>query len=152
MINKILPFLLLIISFCSFGQDQKKSAKDSLYHKTDGEKIYTNSEVDSVASYKPNIGEMYQFVAKNINYPSDARDNDLQGKVYSSFIVEKNGTISDVIIIKSLSESCDNEVKRIISILPNAWTPALKNGEPVRFQFMLPISFKLSGGKSKKRK
>ncbi len=152
MIKNILTILTLLIGLTSYGQEQPKLSPDSLYHKDNGEKIYLKTEVDSIAKYQPNDDELFNFILKNISYPSDARENDIQGKVYVSFIVEKNGVISDLIVIKSLSESCDNEAKRLISILPNKWTPAIKNGQAVRFQYIFPFSFKLKGSKSKRKK
>jgi len=148
----ILPFLIFFNLLNLFGQEQSKLSKDSLYHTSNGEVIHTRVHIDSIPKYQPNHFELFSYITKNLNYPSDARENGIEGKVFSSFIVEKDGTISDVIIIKGLTESCNNEVIRVLSTLPNKFTPAVKNGQPVRFQYIFPVSFKIDGVKTKKKK
>ena len=122
---------------------QNAISRDSLYHPTIGEKIYLDKEVDSIAIFRRGEYEMYNFIFKNIKYPQDARKNVIEGKVYSSFIVEKDGRISDKKIIKGVYKSLDNEVLKMLSIMPNEWKPAYKNGYPVRMQFILPVNFTL---------
>ena len=149
--RKILIAALVLLGLFSYGQN-KKTLADSLYHHDNGEKIYLKTEIDSVPKYPNGDNEIFNFMAKNIVYPQDAKENEIHGTVYLSFVVEKNGSISDVIIIKGVNESLDKEALRVGKILPNGWTPALKNGQVVRFQYILPVKFKLAGVKEKKKK
>jgi len=81
------------------------------------------------------------FFAKNIQYPRAAIKKNIHGKVYASWVVEKDGSISNHAIVRGLEKSCDKEVLRLISLLPNGWTPAYKDGQAVRFQFIFPVNF-----------
>ena len=149
--KRILILSTLFFS-CStiYGQTSKA---DSVYHHDDGEKIYHENQVDTKAMHPD--GEMAEFkwISTRVNYPLDAKENDIQGVVYGCFIVEKDGSISNPIIIRSLHESCDNEVLRLYSEFP-AWKPATKDGEAVRSERILPVRFQLTGTarKSKNKK
>ncbi len=139
-LKAIITSLIVINSFHLFSQDNCDLLTYTLYHKAKGEKIYV-SGFDSAANYSPSYNELLLFIKNNTIYQLDEKGNHIQGKVYASFIVEKNGLISDIKVIKSLSTSCDKEAIRVLSILPNKWRPAIKNGKPVRSQFNLSISF-----------
>lgn len=150
--TRTLIFFILFICSNSFGQENKKISLDTLYHIENGEKIYLQNQVDSMPKYGRDDSEFFAYISENLKYPSDAKDKGIQGKVYVSFIIEKDNSISDIIIIRGLNESCDNEVKRLISNLPNKWRAAYKAGKPVRFQFVLPLMFKLTDSKGSKGK
>ena len=140
----LLAALVVLISFASKAQDQKKERKDSLYHRDNGGQIYTGTEIDSAASYVPGINALYKFIAGNLVYPMDAKESGISGRVFASFVVEKSGALSDIIIIKSLHPSCDSEVIRLLKTLPGTWRPAQKSGQPVRSQWIMPFSFKMT--------
>ncbi len=92
------------------------------------------------------IGGMKAFYAhinKKIRYPRQARIMGIQGKVFVQFVVEKDGYISQVKIVRGIGESCDNEALRVVSSAP-AWNPGKQRGKPVRVKMVLPISFKLN--------
>ena len=86
---------------------------------------------------------MNRFMAENIKYPTLAKQKNIEGKVIISFIVEKNGTLSDIRTIKDIGEGCGDEGVRIVKLMPK-WKPAKQKGQPVRQQFLLPISFVLT--------
>ncbi|MBP6386088.1 MAG: energy transducer TonB [Pseudarcicella sp.] len=77
-------------------------------------------------------------MSENIKYPKLASRNNIQGKVLSQFIVSKDGSIEDVVILKSLGYGCDEEVLRILSISPK-WRPGIYKGKPVRVRYSMPI-------------
>lgn len=83
-----------------------------------------------------------EFFSKNINYPQDAIEKGIEGVVFVTFVVEKDGKISDVKISKGLCKSCDEEAMRVVRLMPK-WEPGMKNGETVRVNYALPIRFKL---------
>lgn len=85
---------------------------------------------------------LYQFIQQHFDYPAFARDNDISGKVIVSFIVEKNGQVSDVKVVRSVHPSIDQEAVRVVSLFP-AFTPGKQNGSAVRVRFNLPIRIEL---------
>ena len=97
-------------------------------------------QVDEVAAYPGGIDKLRQFLSDNINYPTLAIENNVNGKVVATFIVEKDGTISTIKILTSLGFGCDEEVIRILK-LSSKWTPAQLKGSPVRSIYTLPVAF-----------
>lgn len=88
---------------------------------------------------------LFKFISKNLNYPKDAKKKGIQGKVMVQFIVEKDGTIGDIRIIRSVSPDLDKEAIRVFSLptMPK-WKPGTSDGEPVRVRYSVPITFKLN--------
>ncbi len=82
------------------------------------------------------------YISSNIIYPELARKAGIQGRVITSFTIERNGTISDIKIEKGIGAGCDEEAVRVISSMEN-WQPGKQNGNPVRVRMMIPINFKL---------
>jgi len=88
--------------------------------------------------------KMLEFVYKNIKYPAMARENGVQGISAVKFIVEKDGSISDAETAKAIGSGCDEEVLKVVYMMPN-WIPGKQGGREVRTQFVLPVKFKLEG-------
>jgi TonB family protein len=86
---------------------------------------------------------MMQFLAENVCYPEAAEKAGTQGRVIATFIVEKDGSITNIKIVKSVSKELDAEAKRVIEAMPN-WKPGKQSGEPVRVKYTIPITFRLS--------
>ena len=84
----------------------------------------------------------YKYVAKNIKYPNQAKRMGVEGKVYVQFVVDKNGTITDVKAIRGIGAGCDEEAIRVVGEAPK-WKPGKQRGRPVRQRIVLPINFKL---------
>ncbi len=83
-----------------------------------------------------------KFLSENIKYPQIAREIGVQGPVFVTFVVEKNGRITGVKILRGIGSGCDEEALRVISSMPD-WKPGRQNGKEVRVQLNMPISFKL---------
>lgn len=83
------------------------------------------------------------FLSQNIKYPELARVNKITGRVFVSFVVEKDGELSDIKILRGLGYGTDEEAVRVLKISPK-WKPGIQNGKPVRVQYTIPISFQLS--------
>ena len=86
---------------------------------------------------------MEQFIATNLKYPQAAIDKKIQGKVYVQFIIEKDGTISEVKVRRGVHPLLDNEAMRVIKMMPN-WKPGSMRGKTVRVRYTLPITFSLT--------
>jgi len=91
--------------------------------------------------------KMLEFIYRNITYPTVARENGIEGMVVVSFVVETDGSLSDIMILRDLGGGCGKESVRVVSEMPN-WIPGKDKGEPVRVQFNLPVRFKLTGSPS----
>jgi TonB family protein len=92
-----------------------------------------------------------KFLINNVQYPQEASENGEQGTVYCSFVVEKDGSLTDIKILRGVSESLDKEVLRVLSLSPK-WNPGVLAGENVRVQFNMPVKFTLVGNQPKKDK
>lgn len=86
---------------------------------------------------------MLQYIMKNIKYPEQAMKEGIQGRVTVSFIVEKDGRVSNVRLLRSVQSSLDKEAVRVVKSMPK-WTPGKHNGKPVRVRFNIPVMFKLN--------
>ncbi len=85
-----------------------------------------------------------RFLTENIKYPQIARESSIQGTVYVTFVVEKNGNVTDVRVLRGIGGGCDEEAVRVIKAMPK-WNPGKQRGKPVRVQFNMPIKFTLAG-------
>lgn len=84
----------------------------------------------------------YSYVQKNLRYPSRAKRMNVQGKVYVEFVVDKDGSLSDIKILKGIGSGCDEEALRVLKNAPN-WKPGKQRGRPVRVRMTVPIIFRL---------
>lgn len=85
-----------------------------------------------------------RFLQENIDYPQMARESGIQGTVYVTFVVEPNGSVSGVRVLRGIGGGCDEEAVRVIKKMPK-WNPGKQRGKPVRVQFNMPIKFTLQG-------
>ena len=83
-----------------------------------------------------------QFLYKNINYPTIAQENGTQGQVVLQFVVERDGSITDIKVVKSVDPYLDKEALRVVKTMPK-WKPGKQRGKPVRCRFTLPVRFRL---------
>ena len=86
--------------------------------------------------------KLLEYVQKNLKYPMMARESDIQGRVFVGFVVEKDGSISNVRVLRGIGGGCDEEAVRVVQSLPK-FKPGKQRGNPVRVQYTLPIVFKL---------
>ena len=83
-----------------------------------------------------------KFLQENMKYPEEAKELGVQGKVFVTFVVEVDGSITDVKVLRGIGSGCDDEAIRVVKSMPK-WVPGKQRGVPVRVQFNLPINFKL---------
>lgn len=145
----------LIDSLNSFYESGKYRRKDLyLNGALIGGNCYTESQEDTIhfafdteSTFEGGIQAMQRWIQENIIYPQDAIDLNEQGKVYISFIIEKDGSVSTVRIERGVSISIDQEAKRLISAMPN-WKPGEFDGYKTRTKMRLPLNFNLDNGDS----
>lgn len=97
---------------------------------------------DVEAQYPGNGIELQRFIQENVQYPKEAMEKGIQGHVYVTFIVEPDGSISDIKVVRGEHESLNNEAMRLVRIMPK-WRPTEMNGDRVRARCRLPITFTL---------
>ncbi|MFZ5552436.1 MAG: energy transducer TonB [Bacteroidota bacterium] len=121
----------------------KEECNDSSYYKV--ESFFNNNDAEKYSAPKPmdSSQHFYSFLVRNMIYPSYARENNIQGKVYIKFFIDRYGAISDVCIFKGLHISLDKEAVRVIKLLRFSSPPKL-NGQPVNICVILPITFRLA--------
>ena len=98
--------------------------------------------VAQMPSFPPGQAALFEFLSKNIRYPVVAEENGIQGRVIVTFVVERDGSITDVRVAKSVDPSLDKEAVRVTKSMPH-WNPGMQNGGPVRVKFTLPVTFRL---------
>lgn len=102
----------------------------------------TFTTVEVQPSFMGGNSEMYKFLGKNLKYPSAAQRANIQGKVFLSFIVEKDGSITDIETMKGIGFGCDEEAMRVVKLMPK-WIAGKQNGRNVRVKFTIPVFFRL---------
>ena len=98
--------------------------------------------VEQMPSFPGGQGALMQYLANNIKYPVVAQENGVQGRVVVSFVVERDGSITDVQVVRSVDPSLDREAQRVVRSMPK-WIPGKQNGQAVRVKYNVPVSFRL---------
>ena len=106
-------------------------------------KVYDYVSIETQPGFPGGMEKFYAYLKKAVRYPAMAQENNIQGKVFVSFVVEKNGKLTDIKVERKLGGGTDEEAIRVLQNSPN-WTPGIQNGKPVRVKFNIPISFTLS--------
>lgn len=104
--------------------------------------------VEKMPEFPGGDAEIMKFLGQNVRYPVIAQENGIQGRVICQFVVNRDGSISDVKVVRGVDSSLDTEAMRVINAMPK-WTPGMQRGKAVRVQFTLPVNFVLDGGGKK---
>jgi TonB family protein len=107
-------------------------------------------DYESFPEFPGGMGELMKYLEENIRYPQLAKDLGVQGKVYVNFIVQKDGSISDIKILRGLPGGCNEEAIRVVQNMPN-WIPAKQREKPINVSYNLPIKFTLDKPEKKAR-
>ena len=108
--------------------------------KQEENKIFT--VVEQMPMYPGGDAALMQYLSSNIHYPAVAAENGVQGRVVVGFVVEKDGSITDVNVMRSVDPSLDREAMRVVKSMPR-WTPGKQNGSAVRVKYQVPVTFRL---------
>ena len=98
--------------------------------------------VEQMPAFPGGEEKLIEFVSKNVEYPQEAKEEGVQGRVFVGFVVEKDGSVGDVKLLRGIGHGCDEEAVRVVKMLPK-WKPGMHNGEFVRVSYQIPINFKL---------
>jgi protein TonB len=130
----LIPIAILALTLFSLnasGQKTDTGMKDGAYQKVDVMPVFPGGDE-----------ALLKFISDSTHYPKDAKEKGIQGKVITRFMVTKDGSVSDVSILRTVSPSLDNEAIRVVKLLPK-FTPGKLNGKKVPVWFTVPISYKL---------
>jgi TonB family protein len=133
--KQVLSIFILLIPCCLFAQQNPSNDSIHLY-------------AEQMPQFPGGETELMKFLSKNIHYPVEAREKGIQGKVLTQFVVDENGAITDVQILKGIGGGCDEEVIRVLKIMP-PWKPGMTKGSPVKVYFNMPVTFGLGGDEDK---
>ena len=98
--------------------------------------------VEEMPAYPGGDQKLMEFIAKGIKYPQIARETGIQGRVFVGFVVEPDGSVSNVKVLRGIGGGCDEEAMRVVKSMPKR-KPAKQRGKAVRVSYMLPVNFKL---------
>jgi periplasmic protein TonB len=98
--------------------------------------------VEEMPEFIGGMNKMYEYLGNNMTYPQIAKEAGIEGEVNLTFVVEKNGRITDVRILRDIGGGCGEEAIRVVKAMPN-WSPGKQRGKAVRVQFNLPVKFTL---------
>ena len=104
---------------------------------------------EEMPEFPGGVEALMDYVGRNVKYPEEAKDKEIQGRVFVSFVIEKDGSVNEVKVLRGIGGGCDEEAVRVIKAMPK-WTPGKQKGKPVRVNYQIPINFKLDDGPSSK--
>jgi protein TonB len=140
--KNIFLVMSLLITFSSLkAQTDTEGEIEPYTVKTD---TTITGEVFTIVEQMPEFpgGEkaLNDFISKNLKYPQMAIENGVQGKVWMGFIVGKDGTVSNIEVVRGIGGGCDQEALRVLKLMPK-WNPGKQSGRPVIVKFRIPINF-----------
>lgn len=130
---------LILMSFMAVCCLMTANAQKTVVSQTN-QKVY--DEVEQMPEYPGGMPAMIEFLQTNIKYPEDALKQKVEGRVMVQFVVETDGSISDVHVAKQVFPSLDAEAIRVVQVMPK-WVPGRENGKVVRVKYNLPIVFRM---------
>ena len=98
--------------------------------------------VEQMPEYPGGMQALFEYLSQNVKYPEDAEKQKVEGRVIATFVVETDGSISNVEVVKPAFPSLDAEAVRVLSGMPK-WSPGMQSGKVVRVKYTVPINFNL---------
>ena len=126
----------ILLTNMAFCQEEKKVSVD--------DEVFV--VVEEQAEFPGGMDSMYAYIQKNLKYPEAAEEKGIQGRVFVQFVIEKDGSISNVKILRGIGGGCEEAAVEMVKNMPK-WKPAKQRGKPVRYQYVLPIKFELPKNK-----
>lgn len=128
---KIIKFIVLFLSISCFGQNKPKEI--------DKEFIFELIDIEIQPEYEGGILGFSRYIGKNFIIPKQAENKNINGKIFVQFVIENDGSLTDVIVLKGLGYGLDEEAIRVVSNCKK-WTPGRIKGETIRSKFVIPIN------------
>jgi len=125
--------LILLISLLGYHLGQAQAT-------TKGNELYSFVALKNPPKFPGGLPKFYKFLADNLKYPAAASAKKIKGNVFASFVIEKDGSLGDIKILRGLGSGTDEEALRVLKLCPK-WYPGTLNGKLVRTQYNVPIKF-----------
>ena len=139
----IILFALAMCVGCGQSSEQKEESVPTDVTKAEKqEQVQVFRVVEVMPKFPGGDAELLKFIAKNVKYPQESQNKGEQGRVICSFVVTKDGTLTNYKVIRGISPALDQEAVRVLQMMPR-WTPGTQRGEPVAVKYTVPITFKL---------
>jgi protein TonB len=122
--------------------DMSETEEEESPNAPEEEKVHKTRIVEEIPQFPGGPLEFIKWLTRNLKYPSSVERQRIQGKVVAEFIVNKDGSVTDVRVVKSLHPACDREALRVLRMMPR-WTPGIENDQPCRTKVCIPIVFRL---------
>jgi TonB family protein len=140
--------LLLLLTFTGISVSTFAQEETTIQIQTEDPETWNDSNevfvfVEEAPCFPGGDKARIKFLIKNISYPKAAKENGIQGTVYISFVIEKDGRVSNAKVLRGIGGGCDEEALRVINKMPK-WKPGVQRGKTVRAQFNMPIRFTLA--------
>ncbi len=113
-----------------------------VFEEEEAEEAEIFTVVESMPEFPGGQASLFKFLQQNIDYPEIAKESGIQGRVFVTFVVETDGSVTDVRVLRGIGGGCDEEAVRVVKAMPK-WNPGKQRGKPVRVQFNLPVKFTL---------
>lgn len=139
-LRHLLPCIALLSTPALFAQEE--SIIIAAPEKVVSDPDEPHTVVEEMPAFPGGDEAMFKFIATKVKYPEEAAENGIEGAVYVTFVVERDGRISEVKVLRGIGAGCDEEAVRVVKSMPN-WTPGKQNGQLVRVRRSLPFRFKL---------
>ena len=128
------------LNFDEAVEDEDLVEPNLLNDTLDGDEIYQT--VEEMPKFPGGEAELFHYISKNIHYPQEAKEKGIQGRVFIGFVIEKDGSVSNIRNLRGVDSELDAEAIRVVKSMPK-WKPGKHNGEFVRVSYQIPILFKL---------
>jgi protein TonB len=122
--------------------DMSETEEEESPNAPEEEEVHKTRIVEEIPQFPGGPLEFIKWLTRNLKYPSSVERQRIQGKVVAEFIVNKDGSVTDVRVVKSLHPACDREALRVLRMMPR-WTPGIENDQPCRTKVCIPIVFRL---------
>lgn len=122
------------------GEDIVDIPADPVVGDPDADKVF--QFVEEAPSFPGGEEKLFEYLNKNIKYPRIANENNIQGRVYVTFVVDKEGKVTEAKVLRGIGGGCDEEALRVVKNMPE-WKPGRQNGRSVKVQYNLPVVFNL---------
>ncbi|MDM8267920.1 TonB family protein [Barnesiella viscericola] len=145
----VLASVSLLLASCNANPQQTETAAPDESGTTAGTAAPAPMPTDSVYEVAEVMPEfpggtqaLFEFISKNLEYPQNAIDSQIEGRVIVQFVVDKAGKVDNIQVVRSIDKMLDQAAIDVVRALP-AWKPGMQNGKPVNVRYTLPIAFKL---------
>jgi TonB family protein len=141
--NVLFTLSLIFLGFIGFAQEEVENRKEASEDAADTE-IFEIFDVSTLAEFPGGEQGLQQFIASQLTYPKQELDSSKQGTVMLSFVVNSDGSVSNIIILgKTKGGGLEEEAIRVIKLTSGKWKPATRKNKPVRMRFRIPIKFQI---------